>query len=49
MDVGAELICMVKTNTKIFCKETIENLTKDWPGGAYIVLRNKPMAYGAGR
>ena len=49
MDFGAELICMVKTNTKIFCKETIENLTKDWPGGAYIVLRNKPMAYGAGR
>ena len=29
MEVGAELIGMVKTNTKGFCKETIEKLTKD--------------------
>ena len=27
-DVGADLIGMVKTNTKVFKKETIENLTK---------------------
>ena len=43
MEIGAELIGMVKTNTKGFCKETIENLTKDWPGGSYLVLRRKPM------
>ena len=32
MEMGAELIGMVKTNTKGFCKATIEKLTKDWPG-----------------
>ena len=37
---------MVKTNTKVFCKETIEKLTKDWPGGSYLVLRSKPMVPG---
>ena len=31
MEVGAEFIGMVKKNTKGFCKDTIENLTKDWP------------------
>ena len=29
MEMGAEFIGMVKTNTKGFCKETIDNLTKD--------------------
>ena len=43
MEFGAELIGMVKTNTKGFCKETIEKLTKYWPGGSYLVLRSKPM------
>ena len=43
MEVGAELIDMLKTNTKGFCEETIEKLTKDWPGGSYLVLRSKPM------
>ena len=23
--------------------DTIEKLTKDWPGGSYLVLRSKPM------
>ena len=46
MEVGAEFIGMVKTNTKRLCKETIENLTKDWPGGSYLVLRSKPMVPG---
>ena len=46
MEVGADLIGMVKTNTKGFCKETIEKLTKDFPGGSYLVLRSKPMAPG---
>ena len=37
MELGAELIGMVKKNTKGFCKETIEKRTKDWPGGSYLV------------
>ena len=49
MEVGAELISMVKTNTNGFCKETIEKLTKDWPGGSYLVLRSKRMVPGIGR
>ena len=46
MELGAELIGMVKTNTKGFCKEIIEKLTKIWPGGSYLVLRSKPMVPG---
>ena len=41
--IGVDFIGMVKTNTKGFSKATIEGLTKDWPGGSYIVLRIKPM------
>ena len=37
---------MFKKNTKGFCKETIEKLTKDWPGGSYLMLRSKPMVPG---
>ena len=48
MDVGADMIVMVKINTKIFCKETIDNLTKDWTGESYLVLRINPMVPGAG-
>ena len=29
MEVGTKLIGMVKTNTKGFCKESIDKLTKD--------------------
>ena len=46
MEISAELIGMVKSNTKGLCKETIEKLTKDWPGGSYLVLRSKPMVPG---
>ena len=46
MEVGAELIGMVKKNSKGFCYETIEKLTKDWPGGSYLVLRSKPVVPG---
>ena len=28
---------------QLFCKATIEGLSKDWPGGYYIVLRSKTM------
>ena len=43
------LIGMVKTNTRVFCKYTIEGLTKDCPVGSYIVLRSKPMVPGERR
>ena len=42
-DVNAGMIGMVKTNKKVFCNETIENLTKYRTGGSYLVLRSKPM------
>ena len=34
---------MVKTNTKGLFKETIGKLTKDCPGGSYLVLSSKSM------
>ena len=34
---------MAKTNKKGFCKDTIEKLTKNWPGVSYLVLSSKPM------
>ena len=46
MEVGAELIGMVKKNTKGFCKETIEKLTKYWPGGYYLMPRINPIVPG---
>ena len=46
MELGDEFIGIVKTNTKGFCKETIEKLTKDWTGGSYLVFRSKPMVPG---
>ena len=48
MELVAELIDMVKTNTKgLLCKETIEKFTKYWPGGcSYLVLRSKHMVPG---
>ena len=38
MDVGANMVGMVKINTKGLFKDTIENLTKDWQGSSYLVL-----------
>ena len=47
MELVAKLIGMVKTNTKGLCKETIDKLTKYWPGGcSYLVLRSKHMVPG---
>ena len=43
---GADLIGMVKINTKGFCKETIEKLTKDRIGDSYLMLRSKPIFSG---
>ena len=49
MDIGAKLIGMVKTNTKLFCKDTIEKLTTDFPGGSYLLLNIKPVVPGEDR
>ena len=46
MKFGAKFIGMVKKNTKVLCKETIEKLIKYCPGVYYIVLRSKPMVTG---
>ena len=46
MEVGAEFIGMVKTNTKLFFKETIDNIKKDWTEVSYLVLMSKPMVSG---
>ena len=34
MDVGTYIIGVVKTNTKGFCKNTINNMTNDWSAGS---------------
>ena len=46
MEVGANLIGMVKIKTKGFCKDIIEKLTNYWPGGSYLALRSNPMLPG---
>ena len=43
MDVGTNMFGMVTTNKKVFSKETIENITKDWPGFSYLLLRSNPL------
>ena len=46
MEVVVKFIGMVKTNTKTFFRETIENLTKYCKGGSYLVLRIRHMVPG---
>ena len=36
MDVGTYMIDTVKTNIKGWCKDTIENTKKEWPGVSYL-------------
>ena len=43
VSIGVDLVGIVKTNTKVFCKDTIEVLVKDYPVGSYIVLRSNIM------
>ena len=43
MGVVADIIGVVKTNTKGLCKETIDNPKNYWQVGSYLVLRSKPM------
>ena len=46
MEFGAKLIGTEKKITKVFYKETIEKLTKDWPVDSYLMLRIKPVVPG---
>ena len=43
MEVCADLICMVKTNTKLLFFDITENLTKYWTVVSYLLLSIKPM------
>ena len=45
MDIGADMIGMVKTKRKVF-KYTVYNLTKDWPVILYRVLKSKNITPG---
>ena len=42
MEFCADLIGIVKTKTKVFCKDTIGNLTKELPGCYNLMLSSKP-------
>ena len=46
MDVGTYMIGVVKTNTKGFYRDTIQNLTNDWTVGSCLVLKSKHMVPG---
>ena len=46
IDFGADMISMVKTNRKLFCKEAIENIPKEWLVISCLVLRRNPMVPG---
>ena len=39
MDVGSDMVGMVKTNTKLLYKDTIDNISKYWPGGSCLFLK----------
>ena len=41
MDVGAYIICIVKTNKKLFCNDTADKIKNDWPEGYYLVSKKK--------
>ena len=43
MYVGKYMIGMVKANIKVFCKDTIENITNNCLGVSYLMLRSKPI------
>ena len=46
VSIGVDLIGMVITNAKGFCKAKIKVLIRDCPGRSYIVLSRKPMVPG---
>ena len=46
VDVDYNIFGMVKTKSKYFCKYSISNMTKDWPGESYLVLNRNPILPG---
>ena len=40
MDAGVDYCGPAKTIHKDFCLATLENLTKYWPGGSYLVMES---------
>ena len=46
IDIGVDIIGMVKINTKALFKEIIEKFTKYWPGSSYLALQIKPTVSG---
>ena len=36
----------VKRSHKYCCLATLENLTEDWPGGSYLVMKSNPSVPG---
>ena len=43
---GVHYCGLVKTIHKGFCLDTLEKLTKDWPGGSYLVMKSTPRVPG---
>ena len=43
MEIGSDIIVMVKTNTKGFYKDNTEKSTNYFPRGSYLVLNSYPM------
>ena len=46
MDVGTDIIGLVNKNTKLFSKGAINNMTKDCPGGYFLMLKSKIIVPG---
>ena len=46
MALGVNYCVPVKTSHKAFCLATLENLTKDWPGGSYLVMNSNTRVTG---
>ena len=43
---GVDYCVPVKTSRKGFCLSTLEKLTRDWPGGPYLVFKSTPIFIG---
>ena len=46
LEIRSDMIGMFKTNTKGFCKDNIDNLTVDKPGGSFIAFKRRSMCPG---
>ena len=46
MAVGVDFCGPTKMSHTGFCLDTLENLTKDWPGGSYLVMKSNPRVPG---